>query len=68
MNRLTSDSDDLSFLCNHLNQKTNFDGNKIQAMHKKLKDYEETGLEPEEVEQVKAGIKEILKVVRERGY
>lgn len=34
----------------------------------KLSAYEETGLEPQEVEQVKAGVKEILEAVRERGY
>ena len=52
MDRLTSDSDDLKFLVEHLNKNTNFDGDRINAMHEKLKAYEKTGLEPEHIKKL----------------
>lgn len=49
MERLTSNNDDLKFLVEHLNKNTNFDGNKILKIREKLKAYEDTGLEPEDI-------------------
>lgn len=49
MERLTDVKDDLAYLVHFLNQQSNFDGNKVKAIHDSLLAYEDTGLTPEEI-------------------
>lgn len=49
MERLTSNTDDISYLCNYLNRHSNFDGDRFKAIHKKLAEYEDIGLTPLEI-------------------
>ncbi|HHX61323.1 MAG TPA: hypothetical protein GX707_11530, partial [Epulopiscium sp.] len=49
MERLTSNTDDISYLCNYLNRHSNFDGDRFKAIHKKLAEYEDLGMTPFEI-------------------
>lgn len=49
MERLTSNADDISYLCNYLNRHSNFDGERFKAIHQKLAEYEDIGLTPDEI-------------------
>jgi len=55
MERLTDAKDDLVYLVHFLNQQSNFDGNKVKAIHDSLAAYEDTGLTPEEINKIVSG-------------
>ncbi|HHX62312.1 MAG TPA: hypothetical protein GX707_16610 [Epulopiscium sp.] len=49
MERLTSNTDDISYLCNYLNRHSSFDGNRFKAIHDKLTEYEDLRMTPNEI-------------------
>ena len=49
MERLTSNTDDISYICNFLNRHSNYDGDRFKAIHKKLAEYEDIGMTPMEI-------------------
>lgn len=66
MGRLTSNADDISYLCNYLNRHSNFDGNRFKAIYKKLAEYEDMGMTPDEIYKViKEGVPEWIPIYLE---
>lgn len=51
---MTSDRDDLEPLREHLKNYTYFDADRIITFHDRLKEYEDTGLMPDEIERLRA--------------
>lgn len=54
MERLTVKSQDTRFLERFLNNRSDFDGTKIAKQLNRLKDYEDTGITPDGIEDIKA--------------